>query len=123
MKTAGSRLDIMVSKPRQLFYLGEIRTIREWSRIMGYEKSLIHNRLKRGWSIEKAIGCPSCGRGESHYGAKLTETEVVRIVECREDGVTIEDLADIYGVSVGTIRKIVYGKSWVHVTNIGRDNV
>lgn len=109
----------MTSKPRQLFYLGEIKTISEWSRIMGYGKSLIHNRLLRGWSVEKAIGYPNCSRGERQHSARLTEAEVLDIVSYKKRGKTIEDLADIYDVSVGTIRKIVYGKSWVHITHIG----
>lgn len=37
---------------------GETHTIAEWSRISGLNPSLVFNRLKRGWSPERAIFTP-----------------------------------------------------------------
>lgn len=34
---------------------GEIHTVSEWSKITGIPNSTIHNRLKAGWTIEKAL--------------------------------------------------------------------
>ena len=37
---------------------GETHTIAEWSRISGISQTLVFNRLKRGWSPQKAIFTP-----------------------------------------------------------------
>ncbi len=102
-------------KPLLLFYQGELRTVSEWSEIRGFDKALIHNRLKRGWPVSRAIGETRSGRGEKHHLAKLTESDVMNIIRLKKEGATIETLADRYAVSVGAIRKVVYGKSWAHV--------
>lgn len=37
---------------------GEIKTITEWERITGISKQTIYKRLKRGWSVERALTEP-----------------------------------------------------------------
>ena len=36
-------------------YNGETHTMMEWSRLLNIEYDLIRNRLKRGWSVKKAL--------------------------------------------------------------------
>lgn len=40
---------------RKITYNGETHTIAEWGKIKGYSRSLIADRLKKGWSIQRAI--------------------------------------------------------------------
>ena len=41
-----------------LTFNGETHNIREWARIIGVRETVIHQRLKRGWSIEKTLTEP-----------------------------------------------------------------
>lgn len=59
--------------------------------------------------------------GEDHSQAKLTETEVKEIkarrAEILSDGNPSQrEIADEFGVSDRTIRNILYGDTWTHVT-------
>ena len=40
---------------RLIAYNGETHTLAEWSRIVGVDRMTITDRLKRGWSVEKAL--------------------------------------------------------------------
>jgi hypothetical protein len=40
----------------------EIKTISEWSRLVGCKKDLISSRFKLGWDVEKAIFTPAKGK-------------------------------------------------------------
>lgn len=41
---------------------GEIHSETQWSRLLGGNRNLVHARLKKGWSIEKALTTPVCRR-------------------------------------------------------------
>lgn len=41
-----------------LTYNGEVHSITEWNNIMGYPDGLIDNRIRKGWSEERAISTP-----------------------------------------------------------------
>ena len=49
-----------------LFYNGEYKTVSEWARCLGVNPQTLFIRLKRGWSVEKALATP----------VKQTEKEV-----------------------------------------------
>ena len=54
-------------------------------------------------------------RGEQHWGAKLTEENVISIFRCRRDGWTLERLAMQFGVSFQHISDILSRRRWAHV--------
>lgn len=58
-------------------------------------------------------------KGKDHPFAKLTEKDVVRILELLSTK-TRGEIAEEYGVSAEAIRAIDTGRSWKHVTQ-GRD--
>ena len=39
-------------------YNGETHTIKEWTDILGFKKNTLNERLRMGWSIEKAFNTP-----------------------------------------------------------------
>lgn len=41
---------------------GEVHSETQWSRLLGGNRNLVHDRLKKGWSIEKALTTPVCRR-------------------------------------------------------------
>jgi hypothetical protein len=59
---------------------------------------------------------PAHAHGSAHWQAKLTETDIPRIRELRAAGATILGLARAYGVTPPTIRSILDGITWKHVT-------
>ena len=42
-----------------LEFNGEVHCVTEWGRITGIGQSVLSNRLKRGWSVEKAFQTPT----------------------------------------------------------------
>jgi len=44
---------------RFITYKGETKTITQWARCFDKDVSTINNRIKRGWSFEKAMSVPS----------------------------------------------------------------
>jgi len=42
----------------RLTYKGESRTIREWEKHLGFPRTCIWQRLRRGWSIEESLTMP-----------------------------------------------------------------
>ncbi len=58
-------------------------------------------------------------RGINHSGAKLTEQNVLKIVElCNTNNYTQPELAKIFNVSRENINSIVNGYNWSHITGI-----
>ena len=64
--------------------------------------------------VSKGRRAPQCG--EKNYNSKLTEPEVTRIrSEYKSGGVTLQELADKYGVNYPAIHKIIKRKTWKYV--------
>ena len=59
-------------------------------------------------------------RGENVFGAKLTSEQVLEIISLSTSGVSRLQISLDYGVSCSSIRKIILGHSWSHVTGIER---
>jgi hypothetical protein len=64
----GDRATGTVSKRRRgpevkLQGMGETLTMAEWSRRLGCGPTLVRDRLRRGWSVEDAIGTPKMPQG------------------------------------------------------------
>lgn len=54
-------------------------------------------------------------RGSRHCLAKLKEIDIYDIREKRDDGMTLQQIADIYGIDVSNVWLITKGKTWKHV--------
>jgi hypothetical protein len=55
-------------------------------------------------------------RGEKNKAAVLTAEAVTAMRAAHEDGATIRELAVKYGAQDTTIRRVLEGRSWAHVT-------
>ncbi len=60
-------------------------------------------------------------RGTQHHKAKLTPQDVENIVKLSRAGSSQREIAQMYGVSKNSIRLILKGKNWKHVTGISED--
>lgn len=72
--------------------------------------------LRYGTQLNNVTDCVERGRvphGEAHSSSKLTESQVVKMRELRAGGVTLQDLAELFGLDVTTAHKIVTGKQWL----------
>lgn len=55
-------------------------------------------------------------RGSTHHAAKLTESDVTRIIRLLAEGYSMRSIAEACGVSAPTIAAIRDGKTWKHVS-------
>lgn len=56
-----------------------------------------------------------CVKGEENPAAKLTLKEVEKIRELKIEGMMVQDIAALYGVTRHCIQHIIHGKTWTHV--------
>ena len=54
-------------------------------------------------------------KGENHYRSKLTEKQVIEILEIYSKGTTYKQLSKIFNVSYGVIWKIINKINWKHI--------
>jgi hypothetical protein len=59
---------------------------------------------------------PDKNIGEKHYRSKLTEQNVIDIIDKNKNGVSQNKLSKEYGVSRRNIQDIFYGKTWKKIT-------
>lgn len=50
-------------KNRRLTFRGRTQTLSAWAREVGVEPNVLQTRLRRGWTVEQAIGIPPSGFG------------------------------------------------------------
>jgi hypothetical protein len=65
----------------------------------------------------KAAGRQNKCKGSGHGESKLTETIIKEIFELYSQGYSLRRLGCRYGVTFGTIWKVLKGRTWVHVDN------
>ena len=74
--------------------------------------------LKEGSQAENAQDKVAYGRqmrGESHYNAKLTESDIIDIRRQAAEGASIAALARRYGMAHSAISRIISRNAWRHV--------
>lgn len=49
---------------KPLIYKGEVKSYNEWARITGLSSYILRNRIRRGWSAEKALTTPKIERDQ-----------------------------------------------------------
>lgn len=54
-------------------------------------------------------------QGSAHWGAKLTEKDIMSIKDKRLSGLSYNEIAKCHGVAMQTIAKICTGKLWGHL--------
>lgn len=100
---------------------GERICLQEAAEKLGIGHSAIINRIKRGWSVERAVTLPlqrkgthGHVRGEAHPSSKLTADQVSDIRRRLSSGQwgIGRALAKEYGVSSAIISKIKLGQAW-----------
>ena len=57
-----------------IFYKGESKTVTEWSRITGIQRSSIYSRLRNNWDIEKALTTKPIKKGSPKIKSRKTYT-------------------------------------------------
>lgn len=73
-------------------------------------------RMCRGDRHPKRLRPELNPRGEKHPLARLTETQVIEIRRIRDERVlTLQQIADKFGMTKSSIEKIVHRKQWTHI--------
>lgn len=65
----------MSARSRFITHAGETKTIKEWANSTGLSHQLIHQRIKAGWSIERALNPERDSRG-SRRGGKIAQQRI-----------------------------------------------
>ena len=55
------------SSNRSIAYNGEIHTVAEWASIFGLPRSVMCDRIRRGWSMERIATTPMRRHVDGHY--------------------------------------------------------
>lgn len=95
---------------RKIEHDGQSLVAVDWSEKTGIHDRSIKSRLRYGWTAEEALTTPVAPK------AKLTAENVREIRERYAKGnVTLQTLADEYGVHNSSICTAISGKTWANV--------
>lgn len=103
------------SRNVNLEWNGEIACVAEWARRTGIREKTIHERLDRGWSVDKALSLP---KGATVVGKKLSDEDVRWIranAKSRDPVYGARPLAAMFGVHEVTMARLLRGEIWKHV--------
>lgn len=74
----------------------------------------------KSWKhVERADSCHRTGAfksGDEHHNRKLNSSQVAEIVSLRKSGLTLQKIADRFGIGLATTSQICSGKRWSSVT-------
>lgn len=95
---------------RFLTYKGETLPTSHWAKKFGMSRSALVNRLKKGWSLDKALSELPAASGFAkglRMGKKLTLSEVKLLLrEARSGKYTMADLARRFGIGATSVLNI-----------------
>lgn len=106
-----------LAKNHWVEFKGRRYVIEELANEVGLKSSTVASRLKRGWTVEQAVGIPASNRQpkvKSHSQTVLTENDIRSIRVLRESK-TVHELAAMFGVTFFHIHRIVSRRAWRHV--------
>lgn len=81
-------------------FMGRRQLIADWSKELGYDRTLIIDRLGRGWSVEKALSTPPKKRT-----ARNSNTE--DIIRLHNEGKTISEISKQLNCNYHTVRSAI----------------
>ncbi len=81
---------------------------------VGTHKDNMHDMWQKGRQGQMPTGVPSLG--EDHGCAILTEAAVVAMRAAHADGIGTRTLSERHGVSQSTVRAVIRGTTWKHVS-------
>lgn len=86
---------------RYIEHNGETKTIAEWAKIAGVERSVLRGRIDRGWTMEKAMSTPNGSTWSNRK--KITYNGETH---------TIPEWAKIIGINESTLRDRLTRRGW-----------
>lgn len=84
---------------RMLSHNGQTKTLTEWARFMGMTRGALKERIRKGWSIEAALGKPIGG------GRKLSEAQVSEILSSPETHASLSRRFNVTPEAIAYVRK------------------
>jgi hypothetical protein len=79
---------------------------------VGTHKQNIHDCIEKGRNSQ-----PPRRIGQDHPNAKLTEAKVREMLRLKREGLSIPKIAAAHNVNRTTVKRILAGKSWSHVSH------
>jgi hypothetical protein len=103
------------SRNINLEWNGEVACVAEWARRTGIKEKAIHQRLERGWPVDKALSLP---KSATVIGKKLSDDDVRWIrahAKSRDPVFGARPLAAKFGVHEVTMARLLRGEIWRHI--------
>lgn len=85
-----------------LHYNGETLTLSQWAEKTGVLQNTILYRLRRGWSVQEALGFTERAKP---FVSKLSKSDWEEIQHLRWDGYTITELGEMFGVDPSQVSR------------------
>ena len=86
---------------KMIAYRGETKTMKEWAEVLGINYRTLKARLRKGWTLEKAMAGVS-------FSNALSDEAVKQIEAAKGTGVS--NIARQFGISHSTVSRILSGK-------------
>lgn len=96
---------------RIIEFRGESHTLVEWSEITGIDAPTISQRLKKGWTVKKALQ-KFDGRKNKLNGKKINLEKARRIRVLFHLGKTVKELCKEFQISQPMVNKILRNEAW-----------
>ena len=106
---------------QRITFQGRTQTLTQWAEEYGLGRQQLYWRIKRGWTIEKALQTPISenNKGSNHGMSKLSEEQVKWIwILYHQMKQPTAKLAQEFAVHKVTIVDVVMGRTWASVTSL-----
>jgi hypothetical protein len=96
-------------------YLGEKKTIEQWSEILNIKANTITYRLLREWSVAECL--EKIERSRPVYSGKLTAEEIEEAIRLRKQGLTNIEIGELFNIDNSCISRLMTKKGVIPNVN------
>lgn len=99
---------------------GQTKVLPDWASEYGFKKGTLRSRIRKGWTIEKALTTPVGvhNLGQDNYHSTLSAADVQEIRSSIKAGVPLRTIAKKYKVTWSAIGAIKYKRTWKHLPDV-----
>jgi hypothetical protein len=92
-------------RSNRVLFQGESLTVSEWAERYNIDPIVLGGRLRRGWSMERAVSEDVGTNGIDYNVPKVSNTQMLIADKVTHPGASLFTLAEFFGVSKSTVSK------------------